>query len=208
MDPRKRLLNVFAERKHEITHRLVEFKAVPESEYFYEMAFCLLTPQTSARAADQSIRMLKNLDYQNTDIDAEPVLRSGGMYIRFHRTKAKRLKELKTSYREAFTVLTSSGFTAVERRAELIRIVKGYGYKEASHLLRNIGKNEGLAILDRHILRNLNRLGIIESVPNSLSPAAYLKVENLFVSFAESLSILPDELDLLFWSMETGTVLK
>ena len=41
--------------------------------------------------------------------------------------------------------------------------VKGYGLKEASHFLRNIGKSDNqIAILDRHILRNLKALDIIE----------------------------------------------
>lgn len=38
-------------------------------------------------------------------------------------------------------------------------------YKEASHFLRNVGFGEDVAILDRHILRNLERLAVIDEIP-------------------------------------------
>ena len=77
----------------------------------------------------------------------------------------------------------------------------GLGYKEASHFLRNIGKNDGLAILDRHILRNLKRLGLINLIPKSISKKQYLAIERRFSIFAKDLGIAFDALDLLFWSM-------
>jgi N-glycosylase/DNA lyase len=84
----------------------------------------------------------------------------------------------------------------------------GLGYKEATHFLRNIGLNGGLAILDRHILRNLKRYGAIRSVPTSLSRKKYLSVERSFARFSERIGITLDELDLVFWSMETGVIRK
>jgi N-glycosylase/DNA lyase len=40
--------------------------------------------------------------------------------------------------------------------------VKGLGYKEASHFLRNIGV-KGHAILDKHVMRCLADVGVIDS---------------------------------------------
>ena len=40
------------------------------------------------------------------------------------------------------------------------RRIKGLGYKEASHFLRNIGF-PGYAILDKHILNSLREMGVI-----------------------------------------------
>jgi N-glycosylase/DNA lyase len=85
--------------------------------------------------------------------------------------------------------------------------VKGMGWKEASHFLRNIGYRD-LAILDRHILRNLKLHGVIRSYPASLTPKRYLAIEKAFERFASAVGIPMDELDLLFWSRETGTILK
>ena len=64
-------------------------------------------------------------------------------------------------------------------RAWLVREVKGLGWKEASHFLRNIGFRD-LAILDRHILRNLRRHGVIRTIPASLPEKRYLAIEGRF----------------------------
>src|SRR5437773_34725 len=61
-------------------------------------------------------------------------------------------------------------------RAWLVREVDGLGWKEASHFLRNIGRGDGLAILDRHILRNLMRHGVIGRMPTSLTPNRYTRI--------------------------------
>ena len=86
--------------------------------------------------------------------------------------------------------------------------VKGIGYKEASHFLRNIGLGKGLAILDVHILKNLIRHGVIKAVPKSLSRSKYLESEQKVRKFSEKIKIPMDELDILFWSNETGEIFK
>jgi N-glycosylase/DNA lyase len=68
-----------------------------------------------------------------------------------------------------------------------VRNVKGLGWKEASHFLRNIGYRD-LAILDRHILKNLRRHRIIRSLPKSLTPARYQSIERKFRRFADAMS--------------------
>ncbi|MBU4134056.1 DNA lyase, partial [bacterium] len=85
---------------------------------------------------------------------------------------------------------------------------RGYGFKEASHFLRNVGKGEKLAILDRHILRNLKNFGAIKEIPQAISGKLYLEIEKKFMLFAKRLKIPPAELDLLLWYKETGKVFK
>jgi len=92
-------------------------------------------------------------------------------------------------------------------RAWLVAKVNGLGWKEASHFLRNIG-HRNLAILDRHILRNLVRIRVIRSLPTTLTPSRYLAIERAFLLFADKFDIPMDELDLLFWSKETGKIMK
>ena len=77
----------------------------------------------------------------------------------------------------------------------------------ASHFLRNIGYRD-LAILDRHILKNLVRFRVMRGLPKTLTPKRYLFIENRFQRFARQIGIPMDELDLLFWSIETGEILK
>ena len=92
-------------------------------------------------------------------------------------------------------------------REFLVQNVKGFGLKESSHYLRNIGYRD-LAILDRHILKNLHKYNVINEIPSNLTPKTYLEIEDKFKEFSSKLNIPLDELDLLFWSMETGEVFK
>lgn len=85
--------------------------------------------------------------------------------------------------------------------------IKGLGYKEASHFLRNVGLR-GYAILDKHILRSLAELGITESPQPPTTRARYLETEQRMKRFARDVQIDFDELDLVLWSMKTGEVLK
>ena len=48
--------------------------------------------------------------------------------------------------------------------------------KESSHFLRNIGYR-GYAILDKHILRGLHELGVIDEPARPSSPARYREIE-------------------------------
>ncbi len=202
------LTELYLERKDKIIQRLKEFRSVSPDEYFFEMVYCLLTPQTSARNAEKAVNSLKQHRYHELDIDPLPHLHSNDHYIRFHHTKAKRLNTLKKVMTHVTGILTDEIISAFEKRELLVSLVNGFGLKEATHFLRNIGKNDGLAILDRHILRNLKKFGVIDTVPGNLSPKRYYELEKQFQKFAAAIQIPLDELDLLLWSMETGVILK
>ena len=96
----------------------------------------------------------------------------------------------------------------LQAREWFVKNIKGMGYKEASHFLRNIGFGENLAILDRHILKNLKHFGLISEIPKSLTRKKYIGIEKKFLSFAEIVNIPPAHLDLLLWCKETGEVFK
>jgi N-glycosylase/DNA lyase len=85
--------------------------------------------------------------------------------------------------------------------------IKGLGYKEASHFLRNIGFS-GHAILDKHVLRCIADVGIVDSPKPPTTRERYLHVEEKLKSFAKDIKIDFDELDLVLWSMKTGEILK
>jgi N-glycosylase/DNA lyase len=200
------LLQSHKQSRDAIRQRLDDFSRVPEEEYFYELIYCLLTPQSSAVNAGRAVAALKDLDFENEVIDPESILSDRSHYIRFHRTKASHLRRCKAEYavvREK--ILTHPAGS--ELREWLVENVRGLGWKEASHFLRNIGFRN-LAILDRHILRNLVRFGALRRLPATLTPRLYMQIEQKFRTFSEQLGIPMDELDLLFWSMETGMILK
>ena len=74
--------------------------------------------------------------------------------------------------------------------------------------MRNIGFFEEIAILDRHILKNLKKYRAIKSVPKNLSSKKYFEIENQMKKFSEKIKIPMHELDLLFWSEETGEIFR
>lgn len=133
-------------------------------------------------------------------------MRNPKNYIRFHNGKATRLTEIKQLYPLIEKILTS-GLSAQDTRKWFVENINGFGMKESSHFLRNIGFR-GLAILDRHILKHLVYCGLYDEHPKIGTQKRYLEVERNFINFADYINVNIDELDLLFWSSETGEIFK
>jgi len=219
----QKLLSEYASRKDEIRARLNEFADVDPSEWFYELCYCFLTPQTKAVHAVGAIEELRQLNFLETGVDATPVLRTPSRYIRFHNTKAKRLANLRSSWPDIERLLISHNFASVRPfasspfrllaqhtrplRNALCSQVDGVGMKEASHFLRNIGAR-GLAIIDRHLITNLVLFGVTPEPPSLSTPEKYQKIEEDFDTWCREVGIDMDEMDLLMWAMQTGYVLK
>lgn len=197
---------LYRSRKAAIRARLRDFGRVPERDYAYELFYCLMTPQSSAVNAEKAVALLQEHRFHEREMDPEPLLHQKEFYIRFHRTKAKHLVSAKEQFAEIRARLLD-GTPSRELRSWLVENVRGLGWKEASHFLRNIG-HRNLAILDRHILKNLVRVGALRSVPPTLTAKRYLAIEEKLARFAAASGIPMDELDLLFWSMATGEILK
>ena len=183
----------YAQRKKEIKQRLNEFSRVKGDAVFYELCFCLLTPQSNAHKCDKAVQLLREKDFLNRNMNPLKYLKS---HTRFHNHKSTYLLALKRQYP-----------TIELKRDFLVQNIKGMGLKEASHFLRNIGYRD-LAILDRHILKNLKKYGAIKEIPKTLTPKKYFEIEEKFKQFSKKVNIPMDELDLLFWSRETGEVFK
>lgn len=198
----------FAEHAATIRERLREFRAVPPEEYLYELFFCILTPQSRAANAELVIAELRALGFPESAVDPTPILRDPAHYIRFHNQKGMRLAAVATRREEIMRVLTDPSLSAAERREWLVANVGGLGWKESSHFLRNIGFLE-LAIIDRHILKHMLRCGAIDAIPKTIGTRrAYLDLEERFRALADASGLPLQELDLLFWSFEEGTVRK
>jgi N-glycosylase/DNA lyase len=195
-----------AARGPAIRKRLAEFAAVPRDAYFFELVYCLLTPQSSAVNAGEAVAALESLGRFDEPEPVAAILGRRSSYIRFHRTKARRVCEAAARMAEILQAMGEER-DAEALRAWLVHNVRGLGWKEASHFLRNVGYRN-LAILDRHILRNLRTHGALRSIPAVLTPGRYRTVERAFRRFASAVEIPLDELDLLFWSGATGRILK
>lgn len=209
---RTRLLEAYRSKKDEIEKRLREFKGVfnqSDERVFAELAFCLCTPQSKATVCWNVITSLmkNNLLYTGTAEQIRPFLNA----VRFGEKKSKYIVTARELFSENGRMKIKEKIKSFDdvfkMRDWLIENVKGLGMKESSHFLRNIGFGQNLAILDRHILKNLNGLGLINEV-KTLSDKKYLEIENKMRKFAKEIGISLDELDLLFWSEETGQIFK
>ncbi len=192
--------------KSAIKQKLIDFENVDVDKYFYELCFCICTPQSKAQSALLVQNELELLRFRENDFDPADILRRNENYIRFHNQKAARLIEMKSTFNNIEKVILSE-LSPREKREYLVNNVKGIGMKESSHFLRNIGFRN-LAILDRHILRNLVRYGVFDKIPNISTYKLYEDAEVKFMKFASDIEIPIDELDLLFWSQQTGIILK
>lgn len=202
----KGLISEYKKKKKLIKDRLKSFRNIHKlnhKEIFPELCFCLLTPQSNARYCDIAIRELKQNGLLLKGVSGllRPVLKGKA---RFHNKKAAYIVNARKCFDE--NMLRAKDILAVRER--LVKNIKGLGYKEASHFLRNIGLGKDIAILDRHILKNLKLYGVIKTIPISLTPNIYLNIEGKARLFSEKIKIPLEELDLLFWSKETGEIFK
>ena len=197
------LINQYNQKKEIIKQRLNDFtQIIKEEDLFYELCFCILTPQSKAKLCSKAIDDLKVNDFLNKNINPLTFLLGR---TRFQNNKSKYLLEAKSKYKEI--IYNFKNLNAFEMREWLVKNIRGIGLKESGHFLRNVGKRD-LAILDRHILKNLHENRIIEDIPKTLTRKKYLEIENKFKEFSKKINIPMDELDLLFWSKEEGSVFK
>lgn len=198
------LQQMYDEKKREIKSRLANFSRInKEEDIFYELCFCLLTPGSKARRCDDKVKMLRQNDFMHSNFMPRQHIRD----IRFYNNKTENLLLAKKNYSIILEQLHNVKDN-YQLREWLADNVRGLGYKEASHFLRNIGKGKGLAILDRHILKNLKLLNVLENVPSHMSKRQYLDIEKRLLSYSSNIGIAAEELDLLLWAKETGEIFK
>lgn len=203
------LKNSYSERKEAIKRRLEEFKWVLDGDnkrIFSELCFCLLTPQSRAKVCDKAVQNLVKTSFLFTG--SEKDIKDYLIGVRFNNNKAKYIIEAREMFGNSIKDKIKGFENPLELREWLVRNIKGFGLKEASHFMRNIGRYRDIAILDRHILKNLHKHGVIDEIPETLTNTKYFQIEEKMKKFANDVGIQIEELDLLFWSEETGEIFK
>ncbi|MFH1478304.1 MAG: N-glycosylase/DNA lyase [Candidatus Omnitrophota bacterium] len=208
----KDIISQYKHKRAEIRKRLKEFKGIykkSDRHIFSELCFCILTPQAKAISCDRAIKRLEKncVLLKGSKEEIRPYLEG----VRFPNNKAGYLAEARKIFKNYKGIKIKDKIDTkdiLKTRDWLANNIKGFGYKEASHFLRNIGFGKDLAILDRHILKNLKKYGIIKRIPGSLSKKEYLYIEEKMKGFFKKLNISLEEIDLLFWSKETGVIFK
>ncbi|MFN3975933.1 MAG: N-glycosylase/DNA lyase [Aquificaceae bacterium] len=182
---------------------------VYEADIFSELCFCILTANSSALLGIklQSIIGIEGFKEMGLE-ELERVISSAGH--RFARQRAERIVKARENFDRVMEVLRGS------REGKEIREllsdscskykIEGFGLKEASHFLRNIGF-EDVAIVDRHIFRYLKEKQLLPDY-KSLTRRIYLTAEEKLQNICQKLGISQAELDLYIFYYKTGKVLK
>lgn len=210
----KELQDDYARKKPEIVKRLAEFRAVyrkGNSAIFEELCFCILTAGSSAKMGLRTIEALRDILMTGTLRELQDRARKNR--VRFWRVRPSYIVQTRTYLQDACGMDLKrllESFESPEARRDFFaknKAIKGLGYKETSHFLRNIGF-PGYAILDKHILNSLREMGVINNRMRSTNRNGYLAIEKKLKEFAAKINIDMDHLDLLLWSRKTGEILK
>lgn len=197
-------------KKSEINERLLEFKK-PKSdkEIFEELCFCIMTANASARMGLKSIAAIKNKILTASETEIKNLLKGNH---RFYNARARYIVHTRSYLKNICGLNLKKLLDSIKSPQDLRKFfaetkdIKGIGYKEASHFLRNIGYS-GYAILDKHILSCLKEMKVIKEHDMTLR-VNYLEIENKMKKFSKKVRIGMDELDLTLWSYKTGEILK
>ena len=193
-----------------VEERMDEFRGVhlmDSQKWYEELVYCLLTAYSSALMGQRCVDALLGGSLMEGSLeDVRGCLVGEGHrfanrraeYIYDTRGLAPRIKDIIQGFDDPR-----------DAREWLVKNIKGLGWKEASHYLRNVGYF-GLAIIDRHILSNMVEHGLItdEESRKGLTKRRYLAYEAVLAKVAGRLGMEPGELDLYLWYRKTGKVLK
>ena len=188
-----------------VNARVKEFKEIDRKssdEIFKELCFCILTANFNA---EKCIKIQKEIDGGFLTLsEKELAKRLKKLGHRYPNTRARYISD-SVKYNDSLkdVVLSSSG---EELREWLVKNIKGLGYKESSHFLRNIGF-DNFAIIDFHIVDILVKYNLIKR-PKTLTKKRYLEIESILKEIAKKLDLSLAELDLYLWYIETGKILK
>jgi len=192
--------------KNLVDTRLREFKEIgngSNNEIFEELCFCILTANFNAERSMKIQRQIGDEFLTISKSDLARKLRELG-----HRFPNRRARYIFDARRHKNTLkdIVKTFNDDNNLREWLVKNVKGIGYKEASHFLRNIGYTS-FAIIDFHIIDALTKHKIIEK-PKVLTKRKYLEIEDSLGKIARKSNLNLAELDLYLWYMETGKILK
>ncbi len=192
--------------KKTIDTRLTEFRGLgksPNGNIFSELCFCLLTANYSAEGGMRIQNSIGDGFCSLSENDLSTKLRQLGH--RFPNKRAEFISEAR-KHKEGIGEKIHSFPGEKDARNWLAENVKGLGYKESSHFLRNIGF-ENVAIIDFHIVDLLVKEKLIER-PKTLTKKKYIEIEKVLEDIAKNADMNLAELDLYLWYIETGKILK
>ncbi len=199
--------NVWWEATPLVESRWEEFVEVgkngSEKELFSELSFCVLTANWSAKRGIFAQGKIGDGFYTFPQEKLEKTLKEVGH--RFPSARARYIVENRWIVGKLKELIVSA--PPKEVREYIVENVKGIGWKESSHFLRNIGIGD-FAILDKHIMRLMKTSEIIDEIPKSWTKSRYLDYESRLIPVAEYFNLPLGKLDLYMWYLIKNSVDK
>jgi N-glycosylase/DNA lyase len=177
---------------------------------FKELCFCIFTAGASARMGLNCIDAIEDIIITG---DADELTARIEKKHRYPKARAEYIVHTRTYLQKEWNFQIKKLIESFEDKIALRDFfatnkgIKGLGFKESSHFLRNIGF-KGYAILDKHVVRSLHEFGVIDAPKPPTNRKKYLEMEDKMKNFSQEIGIDFDDLDLLLWSNKTGEILK
>jgi N-glycosylase/DNA lyase len=200
---KQKISNLGPSIKKEVNKKVDEFnqKNLSDRERFLELCFCLLVANCSLDRTKKNWENNKDIFLNANQKKLSEKLKSLGQ--RFHNNKASYIIEARKHQNKLNSYLKNR--EEGKLRDFLVKEIKGLGYKEASHFLRNQGY-KNFAILDRHVLKTLKNNKFIKEVPKTLTKKRYLDIENKLSVLARDLKTTQAHLDLYLFYLDSGRI--
>ncbi len=189
-----------------IRNKCEEFRRIgsgTKEELFGELCFCLLTANTSAEMGirTQDLIGIDGFLHYDRDFLATELKR---IKYRFYNVRSDFIVKARWIIDELPSLVKSE--PKYDLREYLVENVKGIGYKEASHFLRNVGVFD-FAILDKHIMDMLSKEFNFKR-PTAVSRKDYYRNEKTILELARTVDLEPGIFDLYMWKIATGKIIK
>lgn len=192
-----------------VEKRLLDFKNNlnrSNEQLFVELCFCIIVANNSI---ENGLRAYNSIGLDFLKLNEKELKEKLKITARrFYNKRAEYIIEARKKYFELIENikrLKNYEINEKEFRDWLVGNIKGFGYKEASHYMRNLGFFN-FAILDRHILKFLYKEGIIKELPKSLNVKKYFEIEKILLDFSKKLKMNMAELDVYLFYIDSGRI--
>lgn len=210
---KKIVVNKIKELQKEISplvkERLSDFKKniiKNNDELFVELCFCIIVANNSIENALRAYNSI-GLDFLKLG-EKELKERLRITSRRFYNKRAEYIIEARKKKEELnkkIEELKNFKIKESDFRYWLNENIKGFGLKESSHYMRNLGFFN-FAILDRHILKFLYKHEILKEIPKTITKKNYLEIEKIIINLAKELSMNMAELDVYLFYIDSGRI--
>jgi len=181
-----------------------EIKNNSSNSIFKELCFCIMTANCSA---EKCIEIHETIGDDFLKLSQDQLSNKfKELGYRYPNIRSSYIAEARSNKEELIKNIKSNKNGKILREW-IVKNIKGLGYKEASHFLRNIGfKN--FAIIDFHIVDLLVKQELLIEKPKTMTKKKYLEIEQILKSIGDQSNLNLAELDLYLWYQETGKILK